>query len=433
MIAGKGRAAAPKTDGLQLGGRAPSRVVEPADAHELAAALAAAAAAGESVVAFGGGTLQHASNPPRRYNVAVRTTRLTAIHDYDPRDLTCGVGAGMTLAALARALAQHAQFLPLDAPHARDATLGGTLAAGWSGPRRAAYGRPRDLIIGATVALADGSLAASGGMVVKNVTGYDMAKLYIGSHGTLGLFTRVNFKLLPQPAVQRFAASPFDDESRERLIEQTAALTIAPTALLLRDAFVAHADPDGGGRRPEIAALFEGSASSVERAVRDYRSALGAAGVAETRLCDGDAAKAAFQSLLDAYVAAPAWSFTLLGRGLPSDAPRRALRVRAALVRSTDEAAGAARGWETITDLLTGDVVARFACRAASAVDEAVAACAAMREALGTAQLIACSDALANHLDAWGASPATLPTMRALKARFDPDGVLAPGRFIGGI
>jgi glycolate oxidase FAD binding subunit len=432
MIARKGRAA-PPADELRLGGHAPARVVEPANADELAAALRAASAAGESVVAFGGATLQQTSNPPRRFDVALRTTRLNTVYDYDPRDLTCGLGAGMTLAALARTLAQHGQFLPLDAPRAREATLGGTLAAGWGGPRRLAYGRPRDLIIGATVALADGTLAASGGMVVKNVTGYDMAKLYIGSHGTLGILTRVNFKVLPAPAAQRFATSPFEDDVRERLIAHVCSLPIPPTALVLRDAYTAHADPDARRSSPQVAALFEGSESYVERAIRDYRSALGAAGVAETRLSDGEAAKSAFAALLDAYVATPETSFTLLRRGLCSDAPRRALQVRDALARSSAEAAGAAQGWETITDLLTGDVVARFTVRATAGVDEAVAACAAMREALGGAQLIAASAALTPHLDAWGSVPATLATMRALKARFDPGGVLAPGRFVGGI
>jgi glycolate oxidase FAD binding subunit len=432
MIAPRGRSSAVPAR-FRLGGRAPARVAEPADARELAAVLASAAAAGESIVAFGGGTLQHAGNPPQRYDVAVRTTHLKDVHDYDPRDLTCGAGAGLTLAALARTLAEHRQFLPLDAPLPRDATLGGTLAAGWAGPRRAAYGRPRDLVIGATVALADGTLAASGGMVVKNVTGYDMAKLYVGSHGTLGLFARVNFKLLPAPALQRFATSRFDDEVRDRLIAHVGALTIPPTALLLRDAFTAPADPEARSDAAEIVALFEGSEASVERAIRDYRSALGAAGVAETRLCDGDAARSAFQAVLDAYVATPATSFTLLGRGLPSRAPERAARVRAAMQHSTAEAAGAAHGWETITDLLTGDVVARFGCRTPSAVEEATAACAAMRDALGSAQLIAAADALWPHLDAWGPPPATLATMRALKTRFDPAGVLAPGRFVGGI
>jgi glycolate oxidase FAD binding subunit len=416
-----------------LGGRAPARVVEPSDAAELAATLAHAAAAGESVVAFGGGTLQGAANPPARYDVAVRTVRLNDVHAYDPRDLTAGIGAGITMSALARVLAEHRQILPFDAPRPRDATLGGTLAAGWAGPRRATYGRPRDLVIGATVALADGTLATSGGMVVKNVTGYDMAKLYVGSHGTLGVLARVNVKLLPAPAAQCFATSTFDDDVRERLVANVGALTIGPSALLLCDTFAAGGDPDARPVLPSIVALFEGSDATVGRAIREYRSALGAAGVAATRLDDAAAAQSAFQAVLDRYVATPKTSFTLLSRGLGSDAPVRAARARAALAHCSTDAGRAARGWETITDLLTGDVVARFVCSGAAGVEAAIAASDSVRDALGNGDLIATSDALAGRIEAWGAVPSTIGTMRRLKAGFDPSGALAPGRYVGGI
>jgi glycolate oxidase FAD binding subunit len=414
-----------------LGGRVPTRVAEPENAAELASLLAHAANAGESVVAFGGGTLQHAANPPTRYDVAVRVGGLAELHAYDPRDLTAGAGAGMRMSVLTRTLAEHRQMLPFDAPVPGEATLGGTLAGGWAGPRRAAYGRPRDLVIGATVALADGTLAASGGMVVKNVTGYDMAKLYVGSHGTLGVLARVNVKVLPAPQVQCFATSPFEEDVRDRLISNVSALALPPTAMLVCDATGPASERDG--ELPTIVALFEGSDSSVTRALRDYRSALGAAGVAETRLADDALAQSSFQAIVDRYVATPDTSFTLLSRGLPTDAPARARRVRDALVRASADAAGAARGWETIADLRTGDVVARFVCGGASAREEAQAAAAAMRDALGAANLIAASDALMGRIDAWGATPSTIATMRALKTRFDPLGTLAPGRFVGGI
>jgi glycolate oxidase FAD binding subunit len=416
-----------------LGGRTPARVVEPSNAAELAQALAQAAAAGESVVAFGGGTLQGAANPPARYDVAVRTVRLNDVHAYDPRDLTAGVGAGITMSALARVLAEHRQVLPFDVPRARDATLGGTLAAGWAGPRRATYGRPRDLVIGATVALADGTLATSGGMVVKNVTGYDMAKLYVGSHGTLGVLARINVKVLPAPAAQCFATSAFDGDVREKLITNVTALSVPPSALLLCDTFAAGGDPDARPVSPAIVALFEGSEATVGRAIREYRSALGAAGVAETRLDDGAAAQSAFAAIVDRYVAAPKTSFTLLSRGLASDAPDRAGRAREALIRCSTDAGRAARGWETITDLLTGDVVARFVCSGGAAVDASIAASGSVRDALGNGDLIATSDALAGKIDAWGAVPSTIATMRELKASFDPSGALAPGRYVGGI
>ncbi|HEY0615011.1 MAG TPA: FAD-binding oxidoreductase [Candidatus Elarobacter sp.] len=392
-------------EGYRLGSLAPAQVVEPRDEAELAALLRDAQDAGQSVVVHGGGTLQRASNAPLRYDVAIVTRRLDALHEYDPRDLTAGAGAGMTVAALQRALAEHRQFLPLDVPLAARATIGGTLAAGWAGPRRAAYGRPRDLLIGITAALADGTLAHSGGMVVKNVTGYDMGKLYVGSHGTLGAIARANFKILPAPAARRLAIAPLDDELRASAIAHALALPLEPVALLVVDGFREAPPP----ARSRLIALLEGSAHVVDRATRDLRSALGAAGVPETRLLDGDDAARAFQSLLDAYVALDGdASVTLIARGLPSDAAARALSVRAAIPHA-----------ETIADARTGDVVVR-------ARDGA-----AVREQLGHAVVL--SAGAATSLDAWGAPPPALATMRALKERFDPRGTLAPGRFLGGI
>lgn len=406
MIAKPARAKRIATAAYALGALAPGRVVEPGDAAETAAVLRAAGDAGEAVVAFGGGTLQSAANAPSRYDVALSTKRLNVLHEYDSRELTAGAGGGMTLAELNALLARNGQFLPLDAPFAARATIGGTLAAGWAGPRRGAYGRPRDLLIGATVALADGTLAKTGGMVVKNVTGYDMGKLYVGSCGTLGVIVRANFKVLPAPAVRRLAIAPFDPELRERAAAHASALSVEPVALLIVDGFAEIGFPG----RPRLFALLEGSDQVVERATRELRSSLGAAGIAETRLLDGDPAADAFSAILDAYATTAAdTSVTFVARGLPGEAVARAQRVRGALGRV-----------ETIADLRTGDVVVR----ARSGFD-------ALRAELGSAMVLAAGPAAV--VDAWGDVPATLATMRALKAQFDPRGVLAPGRFVGGI
>ena len=423
MITKRPRAAKAKTGAaslaeFRLGALQPARLVEPKDATEVAAELRAASEAGEAVVVHGGGTLQRSANPPVRYDVALSMRRLDAVYDYDPRDLTAGVGAGMTIGELQRTLAQHRQFLPLDAPFAQQATVAGTLAAGWAGPRRAAYGRPRDLLIGATVALANGTLASSGGMVVKNVTGYDMGKLYVGSHDTLGVIVRANFKVLPAPAVRRLAIAPFDEELRERALAHASALQLEPVALLVIDGFREAAGP----AHPRLVALLEGSEAVVDRATRELRSALGAAGIAETRLLDGDDAARAFQSVLDAYAARDGEaSLTLLARGLPSEAAARAQRVRAGIRRA-----------ETIADLRTGDVVVRVRETAAPSADEdGPPVDRVVRDLLGHATVL--SSGSATRADAWGEAPATLPTMRALKTQFDPQGVLAPGRFVGGI
>ncbi|HEY0382652.1 MAG TPA: FAD-binding oxidoreductase [Candidatus Elarobacter sp.] len=419
MIAKRPRAKRTALGPYALGALQPARVFEPKEPGEVAATLRGAAAAGEAVVVHGGGTLQGASNAPVRYDVALSTKKLTALYDYDARDLTAGAGAGMTLAVLARILAEHGQFLPLDAPLPSQATLGGTLAAGWAGPRRATYGRPRDLLIGATLALADGTLAKTGGMVVKNVTGYDMGKLYVGSHGTLGVIVRANFKVLPAPQTRRLAIAPFDEDERERAVAHASTLLLEPSALLVVDGFREAL----ATTRPRLIALLEGSEHSVDRATRELRSALGAAGVAETRLLDGDDAWRAFQAVLDAYVArAGDNSVTLLSRGLPSDASARAQRVRAAIA-----------GAETIADLRTGDVVVRVReivppegeNGSVSGIDRTV------RDLLGRATVLAAGPA--SRAEAWGDPPSTLATMRALKTAFDPHGILAPGRFLGAI
>lgn len=406
--------------------RVAPRIITPADAPEAAAALAACAREGSAVVAVGGSTLQSLGNAPLRCDVALHTSALRGIREYDPRDMTAGIEAGTSLAEIARVLGEHGQWIPFDAPLPARATAGGTLAAGWAGPRRAAYGRPRDLLIGSTIALTDGTLARAGGMVVKNVTGYDMSKLYVGSLGTLGLIVRANFKTLPRPAARRLAVAPVTADLRDRTIAAVGGLAVEPSAVLLLDGFARAAPYRGAALR--LALLFEGSEAVVERGTRDARSALGKAGVPETLLHDGDAAEGEFARIVDAYVDAPG-ERTLIYRtaGLPSTAWART-RTGAALAREHGLHA------ETIADLRTGDAILRFSARTIAAFGAALPAFDAdVRRAFERSTVLAGGTALRSAIDAWGAPPSTLATMRAIKARFDPTGILAPGRYVGAI
>src|SRR5579883_541011 len=158
-------------DAFATQGQAPVVMARPADVVGVAAALALAAEAGAAVVPWGGGTRQALGYPPRRYDLALSLARLTQVVHYDPADLTITVGAGMTHDALARTLASARQSLPLDVPLPSRATLGGTLATGYAGLRRAYAGAPRDLTLGLRVIDAHGEALAFGGRVVKNVTG----------------------------------------------------------------------------------------------------------------------------------------------------------------------------------------------------------------------------------------------------------------------
>jgi glycolate oxidase FAD binding subunit len=175
-----------------VAGVSPDAVVSPADEIEVAAVLSAAK--------LGWGA------PPARCDVVLSTSRIEGIVDHEPADLVCVARAGMTLAALQERLASAAGFrqrLMLDPPHGALATLGGVVASAASGPLRTRFGTPRDLVIGASFVLSDGTVGRSGGKVVKNVAGFDVAKLLVGSLGTLAVITEIAFRLHPLPAASR--------------------------------------------------------------------------------------------------------------------------------------------------------------------------------------------------------------------------------------
>ncbi len=414
-------------DSLALGARTPRSVDEPADAAAVAALLKTCSAAGEAAVIVGGGTLQGIGNAPARYDRAIVMRRLDRIATYDPRDLTIGIEAGMTIAAVSARLAEERQFIPFDVPRPHEATVGGTLAAGWSGPRRAAYGALRDLVIGSTAALADGSLATAGGMVVKNVTGYDMSKLYVGSLGTLGAIVRANFKTLPRAAMCRLAIAPLSPDVEERAIAALATVTVEPSAALVVRGFAGNT-PTVHDEDVRLIVLFEGSAATVDRATRELRSQLGAAGIAQTRLADGAHAERAFQATIDATIEPLAdRSITYRARGIPTAAWARMDSVYAHVERLD-------LGADAIADLRTGDVYVRVSGATHATLEARLADVdATVRRVLSRATLLAGEPSLRAQLDAWGPPPATIATMRTLKNRFDPAGTLAPGRYVGGI
>ncbi len=181
----------------------PRLVVTPTDKEQVAQVVSLASQYSLKVLARGGGTRMNLGGIPEHLDLVVETRKLTRLLEYEAADLTCHVEAGMTLAVLQEQLATKGQWLALDPPDAEEATLGGILASNASGPRRLRYGTARDLVIGLHVVQASGEIARSGGRVVKNVAGYDLNKLYIGSLGTLGIIVEANLKLQPLPPFER--------------------------------------------------------------------------------------------------------------------------------------------------------------------------------------------------------------------------------------
>ena len=185
-------------------------MLAPSNPTELADALRDAAAAGQTVALAGNSTKRRMAGPVGSADVELTTMSLRGVLQYEPRDLTISVAAGLSWCELTHVLAENRQMVPLDPPFAEGATVGGVISANCSGPRRRLYGTARDVVIGMTFATLEGKLVKSGGMVVKNVAGLDMAKLMIGSFGTLAAIATVNFKLLPMPEVERSFLLPFD-------------------------------------------------------------------------------------------------------------------------------------------------------------------------------------------------------------------------------
>ncbi|MEA2598117.1 MAG: glycolate oxidase binding subunit, partial [Thermomicrobiales bacterium] len=185
-------------------GYTPIRIVEPERPSDVAEVLADAAAEGLAVTPIGGGTSLGLGNVPERLDIGLSTNRLRGIIDYEPADLTLSVAAGSPFADVQAVLAEHGQTLPIEVPHPDRATIGGLIATALAGPRRYGAGTLRDLLIGVSAAHPSGTVTKAGGMVVKNVTGFDLMRLYLGSLGTLGVLVSANFKVLPLP---RFEAT----------------------------------------------------------------------------------------------------------------------------------------------------------------------------------------------------------------------------------
>jgi glycolate dehydrogenase FAD-binding subunit len=180
-----------------IDGKQPKLVCRPQSVEQIAAALRLCSEAEAAVIPRGGGTAMAIGNLPRRADVVIETGKLNHVIEHDHANLTATVQSGITLNAVQTSLAPEKQFVPLDAPFPERATIGGIVTTNLNGPRRSYYGSVRDLVIGMRVVLASGEQIKAGGKVVKNVAGYDMCKLFVGSLGTLGIVTEVTLRMAP--------------------------------------------------------------------------------------------------------------------------------------------------------------------------------------------------------------------------------------------
>ncbi len=390
----------------------PQLVVAPGSEVELVTVLRCADEAGLAAIPRGGGTKLDWGNPPPRADVVISTARLDRVVEHAWADLTVTVEAGCPVAALQATLAEHGQRLAADVLWPERATIGGILATNDSGALRLRYGGLRDLIIGVTLALPDGTLAASGGKVVKNVAGYDLPKLATGSLGTLGIIARATFRLHPLPRHTRTltvrARSPSELQGLMLAILDS---QLAPAAVQTRLAADSALEAD---------VLLEGTEAGLAAQAAALHKLVG-----DTALAHGD------PSVWDARERL--WEAT--GGGTTSGVAIAKLSVLPADLAATAHAiAGlaAARGgsWRGVVQA-TGLGWLRL--EAASAeLPAMLRELRTMVEGRGGSLVIARQPG-GEQLDAWGDPGDAVPLMRALKQQLDPHGTLNPGRFVGGI
>jgi len=393
----------------------PQMVVEPGTPEEVAAVLKIAKIAGLPVIPRGGGSKLDWGNPPRNTELILSLRRLNRVVEHAWGDMTATVEAGCPFQQLRATLAGHGQRLALDPLWPERATVGGILATNDSGPLRIRFGSLRDLVIGVTLALPDGTLAKSGGKVVKNVAGYDLPKLATGSLGTLGVITQAIFRLHPVPKETRtLSFSISDNEGVHALLLAIHDCNMVPTGVQVRA---------GSSAMPAIDLRFEGTQTGCEAQIAQTMTMASAA----QRI---DSPADVWQSHLEVWNGAEA-SVVCKFTFLPADLGSLLDEIKSELteVGST---------WRVVAQTV-GVGYLRIESRGIESQDRASLRplFQDLRKKLetrgGSLVLLRCPLEMKTKIDVWGRAGDTLPLMKSIKAQFDPTGILNPGRFLGGI
>ena len=409
-------------------GVSPGAAARPGTAEEAAALLTAAAERGAGVLPRGAGEHQHLGGVPARADLVIDATRLVGIVDYEPADYVAAVRAGTPLASLQAELGRNDQWLPLDPPGGQRATLGGLIAANRNGPRRLLFGAIRDMLIGVRVALPTGEVIKAGGKVVKNVAGYDLTKLFIGSLGAAGVITEATFKISPRPGDGVTVCVTLPDLAAAHALTTSVMRSyLLPSALeAANPAALAHLAAAAGMAVPQpgswgVLLLAEGLAESRARHVDEMR-----------RLVGGGA-----MEVLDGAVHAALWS-AVAEFPSPATHPGAVVcRAGGPIGRWADlaRAAGTVRTAAGMVQILARAGVGLI--YAAGAADDGLAIAGALDRAAaevgGYAVVEVAPPALKPRLPVWGEPPGGLDLMRRLRAQFDPRGIMVPGRLGWGL
>ena len=408
---------------------APQAVVLPASTHEIQEVLGYAAEGGLSVIPAGSGTKLGVGNPPEQVDLVLSTSRLDQVLEYEPADLTVTVEAGIRLATLQEGLAKHGQYLSLDPPYADRCTIGGMTATNASGPSRLRYGSTRDLVLGMRVVQSSGTVVKSGGKVVKNVAGYDLNKLYLGSFGTLGVIAEVSLKLQPLPELERTVLLTFTETGEAiNVASEIAGSQLLPTFLNL---FVNGA-PLTEAPEPCLLIGLDGHPETVEWQIDAIKT------MAQQNANIGVEVYEGQQQELRASMCA-----------FPEDESASPIVICRANLRMTDvegfvntvldvneSAAWRVRAmglmgngivYVVFSDFPDGDVPVQHVADTVASLRDTTA------NVGGNLIVESAPTTLKGQIGVWGSVGRSFELMKAIKTRLDPIGLLNVGRFVGGI
>ena len=428
----------PSSEALSLDGKSPEGLLSVSSLEEAADFLRAASKAKAAVIPRGSGTMMSLGNPPQGADFMLDLRGVRRILEYNPENLTVTAECGLSLSELQEVLGRRGQFLPLDSSFFPSATLGGFVACNASGPKRLIYGTCRDMILGMKVVLADGSFVSAGGRCVKNVSGFDLCKLFIGSLGTLGVIGELTFKVHPLPEQEVLQVGSASDPMRGLQLSHFLVHShLFPAALEILDPYLASVwARQMGLPLPEdqwaILVGWTGFSEDVSRQIREGEAAFLKHEVAGREVYEAGAAQKGWE---------------ILGRLPlhPDLPPEQLIRCRISLPLTQMEEG--IQKWRN--EFSDAGCRSDLSIRAGSGIlfgylfcpdgNEEKIAQSLVRIRLwvqgqgGTLVIETAPLWVKNCMDVWGTAGKELLLMKRLKERFDPVHVINPGRFLGGI
>jgi glycolate dehydrogenase FAD-binding subunit len=398
----------------------PALLCLPEAPSQIAAALRICSEADAAVTPWGHGSAMVIGNRPRRIDVIIALHRLNRLLEHDHANLTATVEAGMPVTALQESLAGHNQFLAVDPPFPGTATIAGVVAANLNGTRRMFYGSVRDLVIGVKVVLASGEQIKGGGKVVKNVAGYDMCKLFVGSLGTLGIITEVTLRMAPIPetAATLVVFGALGDV--RSLVEQLSRSALIPARVV----FLNHEASNLTRLSREewaVAVSAEGFEETVARHLSDVGGIAAKLNLG-TQVLRDDAHNRFWDEIRDLPLRTNALVYRF-------GAPQASVAELASAVQADHSAEFSP---QIVADALAGTMWVASAAKGSDAERFSKFTTLA-RQHSGHIVMLAAPPILKQNVDVWGTPPDALSIMREIKRQFDPNNLLNPGRFVAAI